>query len=150
MLTFTAGKTSKIGAADSRMVVGIFQFELLIKGAQSLKDKRRVVSSVKDRLHREHLVAVAEVDRLESHTVAVMGLAIVGNDGRYIGEVLDSISAKLRALPDADLGDVHREIVHGQGGSVFPRSVTDEDCDIELELIKRAEEALNESKISKA
>ena len=43
------------------MVVGILQFELLVPGATSLKDKRRVVKSVKDRLHREHLVSVAEV-----------------------------------------------------------------------------------------
>ena len=124
------------------MVVGIFQFELLIKGAESLKDKRRVVNSVKDRLHREHLVAVAEVDRLESHHVAVMGLALVGNDGRRIGEVLDSISAKLRTLPDADLGDVQREIVQGRPGDFAPETAPDVDESLESELSLRAMDAL--------
>ena len=37
------------------------------------------------------------------------------------------ISAKLRTLPDADLGDVRREIVHGEGGHVFPRGETADD-----------------------
>jgi hypothetical protein len=132
------------------MVVGIFQFELLIKGAESLKDKRRVVNSVKDRLHREHLVAIAEVDRLEAHHVAVMALALVGNDGRRIGEVLDSISAKLRTLPDADLGDVQREIVQGRPGDFSPESSAEPDESLESELTLRAMDALNTEQDGKA
>lgn len=134
------------------MVIGIFQFELLIKGAESLKDKRRVVNSVKDRLHREHMVAIAEVDRLESHHVAVLGLAIVGNDGRHIGEVLDAISAKLRCLPDADLGDVRREIVHGHGGSVLSDAAETEESEpesFETDLMQRAQDALDEASQNK-
>ena len=95
------------------MVIGVLQFEVLVDDAGSIKDKRRVVSSLKDRLHREHLASVAEVGRLESHSVAVMALAIVGNDGAHIGRVLDQITAKLRAMTDARLGDVTRELLHG-------------------------------------
>jgi uncharacterized protein len=95
------------------MVIGILQFELLIHDAESLKDKRRVVNSVKDRLHREHMVAVAEVDGLESLTTAVMGLACVGNDGKRIADVLDRITAKLRGLTGAEMGDCRRELLYG-------------------------------------
>ncbi len=98
------------------MVVGILQFELLIHGAESLKDKRRVVQSVKDRLHREHLCAVAEVGRLESRSVARLGLAVVGREGRHVGETLDAIAGKLRELRDAELGDTSRELLYGSGG----------------------------------
>ncbi len=45
---------------EQPVFVGILQFELLIRQRRSLKDKRRVVRSVRDRLHREHLVSVAE------------------------------------------------------------------------------------------
>ena len=93
------------------MIIGLLQFELIIHGAESLKDKRRVVRSVKDRLHRQHLVAVAEVASQELLNVAVMGLACVGSDGGRVGEVLDKITAKLRALGDAELGDVSRQII---------------------------------------
>ncbi|MBL9030716.1 MAG: DUF503 domain-containing protein [Phycisphaerae bacterium] len=93
------------------MIVALFQFELLVRGSESLKDKRRVVKSVKDRLHREHLAAVAEVGRLDSHTVAQMALALVGTDGRHLGEVLDAITNKLRALLDAELGACSRRFI---------------------------------------
>ena len=102
------------------MVIGVLQFELLIPGAQSLKDKRRVVRSVKDRLHREHQVSVAEVGELETVNLAVLGLAAAGTEGRHIGQVLDRISDKLRALHDAELGDVRREILHGHPEGATP------------------------------
>ncbi len=95
------------------MVIGILQFELLIHGAESLKDKRRVLQGVKDRLHREHLVSVAEVALQDSFRAGVMGLALVGSDGRHVGTVLDQILAKLRGLHDAELGEVSRQILHG-------------------------------------
>ena len=95
------------------MVIGILQFELLIHDPESLKDKRRVVRSVKDRLHREHMVSVAEVAAQDSLNVAVLGLALVGSDGVYVGQVLDQITAKLRATPDAELGEMTRELIHG-------------------------------------
>lgn len=95
------------------MVIGVLQFELLIHGAESLKDKRRVVRSVKDRLHREHMVSVAEVGTLESLSTATMAVACVGTDGARAGEVLDKVSAKLRSLTEAELGETSRQILHG-------------------------------------
>ncbi|MFG0306303.1 MAG: DUF503 domain-containing protein [Phycisphaerales bacterium JB040] len=95
------------------MVVGVLQFELRIPWAESLKDKRRVVRSLKDRLHREHQVSVAEVAALEETTLAVLGLAAVGSDGQRVGEVLDAISARLRTLTDAELAGTRRELLHG-------------------------------------
>ena len=93
------------------MVIGILQFELVIHDSASLKDKRRVVRSVKDRLHREHMVAVAEVASQDVLNLAVLGLACVGSEGGRVGEVLDRITEKLRALGDAELGAVSRQIL---------------------------------------
>jgi uncharacterized protein len=95
------------------LVIGLLQFELLIHDSGSLKDKRRVVRSVKDRLHREHMVSVAEVGTLDMLNVATMALACVGREGGRIGEVLDAVTNKLRTLHDAELGDVSRQIIHG-------------------------------------
>ncbi len=100
------------------MVVGIMQFELLVPWAESLKDKRRVVRSVKDRLHRQHLVSVAEVSHQEIHNVAVLGVAVVSETGARAASVLDRIEQKMRALPDAEFGDSWREIVSDQTGSL--------------------------------
>ena len=100
------------------MIIAVLQFELLIPDPESIKDKRRVVRSVKDRLHRDFQCAVAEVGALDNLGVARMGLAIVSNDGRHAGQVLDRITERLRALPDAHLGDCRRELISGQGGDL--------------------------------
>ncbi len=138
------------------MVIGILQFELLIHGAESLKDKRRVVHSVKDRLHREHQVSVAEVGALDHPGVARLGLALVGGDGRRVAQVLDAISAKLRSLRDAELGDCSREILDSRAGgdgagardaslpgeepvSGDPKSGREADAALALEMLARAD-----------
>ena len=46
------------------MKIAVLQFDLSIHDAESLKDKRRIVQSLKDRLHRDHLVSIAEVEVL--------------------------------------------------------------------------------------
>jgi uncharacterized protein len=95
------------------MVIGILQFELFIRGGESLKDKRRVVQSVKDRLHREHLVSIAEVAAHDTLNRAVLALACVGGDGARVGEVLDHVTTKLRTFPGAELGDCDRQLIRG-------------------------------------
>lgn len=142
------------------MVIGVLQFELLIHGAESLKDKRRVVNSVKDRFHREHLVSIAEIGRLENPSVAMMGLALVGRDGKHVGEVLDRVTARLRQVPGAELGDTSRQILHGAGrdawdgaepadggadeskaGAAPPRSgLGGHEHDFDQEMLRRAQE----------
>jgi uncharacterized protein len=92
------------------VLIALLQFDLLVHGAASLKDKRRVVLSVKDRLHREHMAAVAEVGGHETLNLARMGLALVGNDEKHLAQTLDRITAKLRTLTDAELGDTSRSI----------------------------------------
>ncbi len=93
------------------MHIGILQFELFVDHAQSLKDKRRVVRSVKDRLHREHQVSVAEVGSLDVWNRADMGLVGCSGDAGYLSGMLEAIVRKLEALPDARLGAFSMEIV---------------------------------------
>lgn len=93
------------------MIIGLLHFELLIHGSESLKDKRSVVKSVKDRLHREHMVAVAEVASQDILNQAILALTLVGTDGQKIGATLDRITEKLRGLRDAELGFAQRELI---------------------------------------
>ncbi len=92
------------------MKLALLEFDLFIHGSASLKDKRSVVKSLKDRLHREHMVSVAEVGLLDNHSAARLGLAAVGSDAKYLSGLLDRIVEKLRTMDDAELGEVRREI----------------------------------------
>ena len=98
------------------MVVGVLQIELILGDARSLKDKRRVISSLKERLHRSCGIAVAEVDQQDAHKVAVLGLATVANDAGHAQSVLDSVIARLRSDRRVVLGDFQTEILAGQTG----------------------------------
>lgn len=106
------------------MQVGILQFELLIRGAESIKDKRRVIRSIKDRLHREHLVSVAEVGLLDNPRAGRLGLACVSGDAKHLATVLDAITRKLRSIEDAELGEISRDIL---SASQLPGEFTGED-----------------------
>ncbi|MBL8874331.1 MAG: DUF503 domain-containing protein [Phycisphaerae bacterium] len=98
------------------MVLGVLQFQVLIHGAESLKDKRRVVQSLKDRLHREHLCSIAEVGDPDLLNVATVALAVVCRDGQRAGEILDSITIKLRELRDGEVGEIDRQVLHASAG----------------------------------
>jgi uncharacterized protein len=98
------------------MLVGLLQVSIHVHDAHSLKDKRRVVLAIKDRLHRDHQAAVAEVAHQETLNLARLGLAIVGSDGKHLAQTLDRLCEKVRAVAsahgEAELGDVTRRIIH--------------------------------------
>jgi uncharacterized protein YlxP (DUF503 family) len=93
------------------MHVGVLQIELLIPWSESLKDKRRVTRSLKDRLHREHQVSVAEVGALEHHTVAVLAVACVATTPQRCAEVLEACHRKAAGLHDAELAETARAVL---------------------------------------
>ena len=96
------------------MVIGILQVKLSIDWAMSLKDKRSVVSSIKDKLHREHMVSVAEVDMQDDARSAMLGIVWAGTDVAQCQSLLDRIVDKLQVHKDCVLEDHNIEILTGQ------------------------------------
>lgn len=93
------------------MVVGVLRVRLAIFEALSLKDKRRVTRSLKERLTNRHNVSVAEVDDLDHRQAATLGVALVANDGRFVQSALAKIVDELRAYPHASLVDYDIELL---------------------------------------
>ncbi len=93
------------------MFVGVLRLTLQIPGARSLKDRRRVVRSFKDRLRAKLQLSVAEVGALDLHQMAVIGVAAVSNDAAQIDEMLVSAAAMAVGLPDSVLIDRALKIV---------------------------------------
>jgi uncharacterized protein YlxP (DUF503 family) len=92
------------------MVVGSLRVRLLIREARSLKDKRQVVRSIKDRLRNGFNVSVAEVEAQDNRQLAVLGFAIVSNEARHVRTALEQIVAALRGHPVAELIDHELEV----------------------------------------
>lgn len=132
-----------VSGAEPGMIVGVMQVEIAIDWSQSLKDKRRVVKSLRDTLHRHHMVSVSEVEDHEILNRATLGIAIVGVSGGAIGTTLDHVLERIRSLADCELTGTSRELLQGWGASVAsPNSVEqleDEGRDDDLceELIAR-------------
>lgn len=70
------------------MVVGVRTWELHLAGCQSLKDKRRVLKSLKDRLHQRFNVSAAEVDHHDAWQRAALACSVVSTERRHAEEVL--------------------------------------------------------------
>jgi uncharacterized protein YlxP (DUF503 family) len=99
------------------MFVGVARITLSIPGARSLKDRRRVVKSLKDRLRARLSVSVAEVGNVELHQLSTLGVAVLSSDSQRCSAVLGKAVAMARVQRDALLTDVATEIVSfGHGG----------------------------------
>ena len=77
------------------MTVGVVVWELHIAGCQSLKDKRQVVKSLKDRLHSRFNVSAAETGHLDLHQRAELAVCVVSPNRRHAQQVLSSCDAML-------------------------------------------------------
>jgi uncharacterized protein YlxP (DUF503 family) len=93
------------------MIVGVLRFRLGIYEALSLKDKRRVTKSLKDRLGARHNISIAEVDDLDRWQVATLGVAMIANDARFVESALSKIVDEVRAFGRASLLDYEIELI---------------------------------------
>jgi uncharacterized protein YlxP (DUF503 family) len=87
------------------MIVGTLRVRLLLRQARSLKDKRQVVKSIKDRLRNHFNVSVAEIEAQDNRQLAVLGLAMVSNETHHVKLALGQVVEALRSHPVAELID---------------------------------------------
>jgi uncharacterized protein len=73
------------------MPVGLLTLELHIPDAQSLKDKRQVLRSLKDQLRRDFNVAVAELEHHDTWQRSVVGIVTISNEEKHLREVLEKV-----------------------------------------------------------
>jgi len=92
------------------MIVGTLRVRLLLREARSLKDKRQVVQSIKDRLHNGFNVSVAEVDAQDNRQIAVLGIAMVSNETHHVKIALSRIVEALRSHPVAEFLDYEIDV----------------------------------------
>jgi uncharacterized protein YlxP (DUF503 family) len=79
-------------------VVGVLTLELRIEHAHSLKEKRHVVKSLKDRLRNKFNVSVAEIEDMDLHNSAVIAVAMVSPSRPFAEKVLQSVEREAAGL----------------------------------------------------
>jgi uncharacterized protein YlxP (DUF503 family) len=102
------------------MFVGSLRLVIHIPAAQSLKDRRRVVNKLKDRIRARLSVSVCELGDADRHQVAVLGLATVARDATSCRRVLELAKSMAETIGDAWLTEANGEVTPfgGEGQSL--------------------------------
>ncbi len=78
--------------------IGVVTLELRIEHAHSLKEKRHVVKSLKERLRGKFNVSVAEIDDMDLHNSAVLAVATVSSSRQFAEKVLQAVEREAAEL----------------------------------------------------
>ncbi|MBV6519366.1 MAG: DUF503 domain-containing protein [Candidatus Brocadia sp.] len=92
-------------------IVGILKIRLVIRSAHTLKDKRRIIKSLKDRIKNKFNVSISEIGTVDHCQYARLGIAMVGNDKKYLNGTLLSLLNMFRAAVSVELVDHHLEFI---------------------------------------
>ena len=91
--------------------IGILSIDFFIPHAQSLKDKRMVIKSIKDRVRNKFNVSVAELDRDDKWQTSTCGISMIGNDRRYIDGCLQNILSRVESMDAVQVSDYQIEFL---------------------------------------
>ena len=92
------------------MIVGTLQVRLLLREARTLKDKRQVLQSIKDRIRQSFNVSVAEIEALDNPRSIVLGMAMVCNEAHPIKQMFSEVVNALKAHPIAEFVDSETDL----------------------------------------
>ena len=87
------------------MVIGVIEVELQVPDSTSLKMKRMVVKSLKDRIHNQFNASVAEVSQLSNARGCTLGVAHISNDKQFCNQVLSKVVNFIESCRDVELDD---------------------------------------------
>lgn len=93
------------------MIVGTCRVKLFLHENNSLKGKRKVVKSVKDRIRNKFNVSIAEIDCQDDWKMIVLGIATISNDQKFIHQVLDNVINAIDSMHLAEMLDYKIEIL---------------------------------------
>ncbi|MCW8853626.1 MAG: DUF503 domain-containing protein [Gammaproteobacteria bacterium] len=84
-------------------------FELRISYAQSLKDKRRVIKGLKDRLSSRFNISIAELGELDNWNQSILGVVLIANDRKYLDGQASLIESMILEVRNIELITVSKE-----------------------------------------
>ena len=92
-------------------MIGFMTVTLHIPQARSLKDKRQVVKSLVDTVRRKFNVSVAEIEDMDLHQRATLGIACVSNDQAHAHRVLEAVREAIEGNAEAIVCEVAMEML---------------------------------------
>ena len=93
------------------MTIGVLHIDFLIDGARSLKDKRRVVKSIKDQVRSRYNCAVAETEYQDLRQRARLTVVVVSNASRHANSQLSEIARFIETRIGGSIVDYQIELL---------------------------------------
>jgi uncharacterized protein len=93
------------------VIVGALKIKVLIEGSRSLKEKRRVLKSIKDRAMSMN-ASVAEVEDNDLWQTATLGAAFVSNDSAHVNSMMDKFVQSIHNNMEVEVINSNMEIIH--------------------------------------
>lgn len=94
-----------VGVDEGRVYLGLLTLDLVMNASSSLKDKRRIVKGLTDRMRARLDVSVAEVGFQEAHQRARIAVACVGSDRGYVEWTLERARGIAESREGAEVCD---------------------------------------------
>ena len=96
------------------MQITICKINSRIYASHSLKEKRRVISSIKDKVSSKYKVSIAEVGSLDSPQLTEIGISIVSNRSKHSESVIDKVLEYIEGnFPSIEVIEIDRETIGG-------------------------------------
>ena len=93
------------------MFIGIARFTLFLNDQpHSLKEKRSVVSKVRDAIKNRLSMSVAEVAEQDLWQKAVLGVACVSGDKKVAERMLDDVAKLIASFPQVEITQEERDV----------------------------------------
>lgn len=96
-------------AVEHKVHIVLLTVDLLVPHSDSLKSKRRVLKSLKDRIGAKFNVSIAEIAHLDEWQRALIGMVMISNERQHLERSLSAIGKLIEETGDIQLLDVSRE-----------------------------------------
>jgi uncharacterized protein YlxP (DUF503 family) len=92
--------------------VGVARVTIFLAESSSLKEKRRVVRSLTQRISNQFNAGVAEIEDLDDQRVATLGIVCVSNSAPHADEMLATIVKFIERNTQIDsVGEIETELI---------------------------------------
>lgn len=85
------------------MIIGLLSLEIYLPFSHSLKEKRKRLVSIKDRLKSKYNVAFSEIDYHEKWQRTLIGVVTLNNQKIIVEKTLNKIIDEVQELVDGDI-----------------------------------------------
>lgn len=93
------------------MSIGICYIELNLDGCSSLKEKRRILKSMIEKIRNKFNVSISEIDHNDLWQRATLGIACISQNGKFVNQQISEIVKWIENFRDVNLIDYTIEIL---------------------------------------